>query len=336
MSALIVDAFNLYTRQFLANPAMNIHGEQIGGCIGFLHTVKRLSDELKPKKIYVVWEGGGSSRRRALFPDYKAQRKPEKLNRFYEDDIPETEENRQQQIIKLLEFLKASPICQLYVANCEADDVIAHLVTGPLKGQDITIASSDRDFYQLLRNRIENEDGTTKSGQVKIYNFHKKLFITEDDVFKEFQVTPENFAIAKALSGDKSDNIPGVKGIGFKTVAKRFPFLGSKKDLILQDIFDYCHTHADETPAYQRILEEADKVKLNWKLVFLNGNMMSASQTAQIDHIIETYIPSIDKIRFIRALNKEGINSFDAHNYFLAFHCIEGLTFKTTGKNGSK
>ena len=56
---ILVDAYNLFTRHFIANPAMSIHGDHVGGTLGFLKSLATLSDHLKPSEMYVVWEGGG-------------------------------------------------------------------------------------------------------------------------------------------------------------------------------------------------------------------------------------------------------------------------------------
>src|SRR5271157_2653521 len=88
---LIVDGLSLFVRSYCAFPQMTGNGEQFGGCIGFMKTLKRITYETSPTAVYVCWESGGSSRRRALLPEYKLNRAPGKLNRFYEDDIPDTE-----------------------------------------------------------------------------------------------------------------------------------------------------------------------------------------------------------------------------------------------------
>ena len=104
----ILDGMNLFLRSFSAYPTMSSHGYQMGGCIGFLKTMQRLCREFQPAKVYVIWEGGGSQRRRKIYPEYKLGRKPEKLNRFYGDDIPETEENKQHQLMTLCTFNQLS------------------------------------------------------------------------------------------------------------------------------------------------------------------------------------------------------------------------------------
>jgi 5'-3' exonuclease len=317
---LIVDAMNAFVRSWAAYPTMSSHGYQMGGSIGFLKTLRRLVLEQQPSAVYVCWEGGGSSRRRKLYPEYKLNRRPEKLNRFYADDIPDTDENRKHQIIALLGMLKCVPICQIYVSDCEGDDVVAYLSRGPMRAVHKVIASSDKDLYQLL------DDKT------KIYSLHKKTYVMEPDVLDEFRVTAKNFAIAKALCGDPGDNVPGIQGLGFKTVAKRFPFLGLEQEILLQDVHDYAHSHLDESTMYKRIVDSWSDVKRNWDLVYLDGSMLSATQASQVDHLISSFKPTVDKMGLIKQLIKEGIGDFDVENFYYAFNCIENIEYKTGDK----
>jgi DNA polymerase-1 len=263
--------------------------------------------------VYIAWEGGGSQKRRALYSEYKMNRKPEKLNRFYEDDIPDSDENKQHQIVALLGMLKHVPVCQLYTSDCEGDDVIAYLVRARFNDKNKIIVSSDKDMYQLL------DDKT------KIYNLHKKTYVTMQDVTEEFRIQPKNFALAKALCGDATDNIAGVKGLGFKTVAKVLPFLSLEDDIILEDVFKYCDSHSDESIYMRRILENKDDVKRNWRLVYLDGGMLSANQASKIDSLIDTFEPQSNRMGLIKSLIKEGINDFDVADFLMTFNCIENV-----------
>jgi DNA polymerase-1 len=286
----------------------------MGGCIGFLKTLRRLVDEQCPSSVYIAWEGGGSAKRRKLFPEYKLNRRPEKLNRFYGDDIPDTDDNRMHQMVTLITMLKNVPVCQLYVSDCEGDDVVAYLCRAKFRNVDKVIASSDKDMYQLL------DDNT------KIYNLHKKTYVLNEHVLKDFRVTAKNFAIAKALCGDPSDNIPGVKGMGFKTAVKTFPMLGTEDDILLQDVFDYAAAHRDESKSCQRVLDEIDNVRRNWKLVYLDGGMLSNDQAEKIDYVMEGFKPKISQSNLIKQLVAEGIGDFDVDQFFFPFRCITGLT----------
>ena len=311
----IIDGMNAYLRAYSAFPQMSSHGHQMGGCIGFLKTLQRLCREYQPSRVYVTWEGGGSQRRRKLYPDYKSSRRPEKLNRFYEDDIPDTEENKQHQLITLLNMLKNVPVCQVYVSDCEGDDIIAFMCSGPLRGKDKVVVSADKDMYQLLDDRT------------KIYSLYRKRFITQEDLFEEFRIKSHNFAVAKSLCGDVSDNVPGVKGLGFKTVAKKFPMLGSDDTLLVQEILDFATSHRSESAIYKRVSESADDVKRNWQLVHIDGSMLSADQTKRVEHVIDTFVPSVNRMQLTRQLIKEGINDFDVESFFYDLSCIEGLRY---------
>jgi 5'-3' exonuclease len=289
---------------------MNAHGEQVGGAIGFLRTLRKLVNEFKPKQVYIAWEGGGSTRRRALYSEYKMNRRPDRLNRFYEDDIPDTEENKMKQMVHLLKYLKCLPVYQLYAADCEGDDVIAYLVEGPLRDKRIIIASADKDMYQLIKD------------SVNVYSFHRKKFITQQDVFDEFRVASRNFAIAKALCGDTSDNIPGVKGLGFKTLVKKLPMMGTKDQLLLQEIFDYCSAHKDESLIFQRILDSADDVRRNYRLVYLDAGTLSPTQINRIDNTLNTFSPSLDRMALMKLIVADGIPDFDVIDYVSSFSHI--------------
>ena len=309
---LLIDGMNAFMRAFCAYPTMSNNGYQLGGCIGFLKTLDKLCIEIKPSKVLIAWEGGGSTKRRSLYSEYKLNRKPEKLNRFYADDIPDTNENRQYQIKLLLQCLKQIPVVQLYAADCEGDDVIAYLCRTRYKNISKVIASSDKDMYQLL------DDATTR-----IYNLHKKTYILSDEVYKEFNVLASNFALAKSLCGDVSDNIPGIKGIGFKTLARRLPIIGLEHHITLEKVFDYCEAHRKESVLYRRILENSDIVKRNWKLVYLDDHTLSNDQAKRIDYVIDSFIPVSKKLELIKILSREGINHYDVSRLFYSLECID-------------
>lgn len=314
---LVFDGMNSFIRSWAAYPSMSAHGYQMGGCVGFLKTLRRLVYDIGPSAVYVAWEGGGSVRRRAIYAEYKLGRRPERLNRFYEGDIPDTEDNRRHQSIALVTMLGCAPVCQLYAADCEGDDVVAHLCTGPFRQQEKVIVSSDKDLYQLLDDRT------------RMYSLHRKTYVTKETVLEEFRVQSKHFAIAKALCGDAGDNVPGIKGVGFKTVAKLFPLLGTEDEVLLDDVIAYAHAHADEAKAYKRILEQEGDIRRNYRLVHLDGGMLSAHQQSLIDQTIANFVPRSNQIGLVRQLIKEGVNDFDVPGFLYAFNGIDGLQHGT-------
>jgi 5'-3' exonuclease len=175
------------------------------------------------------------------------------------------------------------------------------------------IASSDHDFWQLI------DSNTT------VYNLHKKVYVTADNVFEQHRITPRNFAVAKALCGDNSDNIPGIKGMGFKTAVKLFPMLGSDTDVLLEDVFNYAQSMKGKQKAYDRVLEGKEDVKRNWKLVYLSDTTLSSEQAKKVEAQMERFEPKVNKIGLMRDLIKNGINDFDIDGFVYSFNCIEGL-----------
>tara|TARA_R100001463_G_scaffold12525_1_gene34055 strand:- start:310 stop:711 length:402 start_codon:yes stop_codon:yes gene_type:complete len=114
--------------------------------------------------------------------------------------------------------------------NIEADDVIGYLSKHIYKNNKTTIVSTDKDFLQLV-------DKTTN-----VYSPTKKKMYDEDKVFEEYGIHPSNFLLFRMFDGDKSDGIPGVNGIGKKTLIKLFPFMGTEDKYTLDDIYRSAET----------------------------------------------------------------------------------------------
>ena len=309
---ILIDGLNLHTRHYVANPAMNSEGHHVGGIVGFLKGIQLLSNKLHPAHVCVIWEGGGSPRRRAIFPDYKSRSRPQKLNRYYENDIPDTVENRHYQITLLIELLRCTAINQVYVADCEADDVIGYLVKYTFRENNCIIVSSDKDYYQLITDRVLQ------------WSPGQKKFITKDDVVQKFGVAPNNFCLTRCFIGDKSDAVPGIKGAGFKTMVKRFPEIAADKDLSVKDILELSTIRADEQQIklFSEINSNREVPLRNWKLMYLDSLMLAATQIEKIESNINTFTPQRNKIEFMRILLREGITTFDADMFFMSLNAV--------------
>ena len=314
---LLVDAYNLFTRHFIANPTMSNHGYHVGGAIGFLKSIGRLADMLNPSEVCVVWEGGGSLRRRTIYSNYKQKSKPQKLNRFYGDDIPDTVENRSHQVALTVELLKTVPVKQIYVSDCEADDVIAYLAQNKFANERCVIVSSDKDYYQLL------------SSKVIQWSPGQKDFITARDVIKKFGMYPENFLVARCFCGDGSDALPGIKGAGFKTMLKRFPELGSRDFISVDDIVKLSHersmTTGKKIKLFHNINENSEVAYRNWKLMYLGISNLAASQIQKVEGIVDTFSCDGNKIKLMKALIREGLSTFDADSFYMSISSTLGV-----------
>ena len=310
---LIIDGLNLFTRHFVAHPATGINGQHVGGIVGFLYTMIELIEKFKPEKIIIAWEGGGSKKRRDLYSDYKQKRKPAKLNRYYDDDLPDTLENRNHQISVLIKVISNIPVNQIYVPDCEADDVIGYISRYTFNDRRKLIVSSDRDFYQLL-------DKLTI-----IYSPTWKKLVTANEVIDKFGISPENFCLAKTACGDPSDNINGVKGIGFKTLSKRFPELGSNKSISIKDLIETCEKMIDagsKIKSIRNLVESKELLERNWKLMYLDTSNLSGSQIIKINNIIDEFEPDRDKLKIMKILISEGIQTFNIDRMFFSLSYV--------------
>ena len=293
-------------RHFVVNPSMSDSGQHVGGLMGFLKAVSHLCDRASPKHIIVVWEGGGSPRRRAIYKNYKQNRRPQRLNRYYLDDIPDTTQNRDNQIALTIEALKHTSATQIYVPDCEADDVISYLAKYKFKNSRCVIVSSDKDFYQLLSKRIIQ------------WSPGQKKYITPKTLIEKFGISATNFCTARSFIGDPSDGLEGVPRAGFVSLAKRFPGLSDDKFVSVDDLVLEA-TYASEEKKlklYDSMMENASIARRNWRLMYLDTIGLSADQIQRIDFSVENPGHNNDKISLIRMFMREGIQNFNVDAFF--------------------
>jgi DNA polymerase-1 len=307
---IYIDGLNVFMRHFAANPAKSLNGQLCGGIFGMLRNIQHLTEKFKPGKLIVVWEGGGSVRRRNIDPNYKQGKRPVRLNRSeYNEDIPDTVENRDWQLKTLVKILYKTPVTQIYINDCEADDVIAYLTAAKNSAENKVIVTSDKDYYQLIND------------QVKIWSPNKKLLIDEKYVLNNWGVTPQNFCTTRCFTGDQSDGIKGVKGAGFKVMAKRFPDLSTCKDVSTNDIIIMAKLESkngSKLKLFESIINESENINKNWKLMYLNSYMISACQVKKINYQLENKEATVNKFELLKLLNKQGLNSFDIHTFLLS------------------
>jgi len=245
---LIIDGLNNFIRTWAASPATNSDGQHIGGIVGFLQTIALAIRTLSPTRTIIVFDGkGGSVRRKKIYPEYKAGRKPLKRPNRVEGLTEENEaENMRRQFRRLLEYLNCLPVTFMSIENIEADDAIAYIGKQILRDSQITIMSTDKDFYQLVNDRIS------------IWSPTKKILYDRKRIEEEFEIKSENFIFYRVIDGDKSDNINGVKGMALKTIRKKFPFL---KDQIIYNLEEFINV--SKYTEFKELLER------NYKLMQL-------------------------------------------------------------------
>jgi DNA polymerase-1 len=179
-------------------------------------------ETLKPSRCIIVFDGvGGSKRRKKIYKDYKGNRANKTRLRRHDHhfaNIEQEQEAMRYQFSRLVSYLDALPVTFLSMDGIEADDTIAYITEMyEAKSKKITIVSTDRDFYQLINDQIE------------IWSPIKKKMYDTEKLLDEFGVHPKNYVMYRSFTGDKSDNIPGVNGIGPKTLLKHIPNLNNNK-----------------------------------------------------------------------------------------------------------
>jgi DNA polymerase-1 len=306
---LIIDGMNCFVRNYVVSPQLDIGGKPIGGLTGFLRSIQKEIRRAKPDRVVIAWEGpGGSQARREKNKNYKLGRKAPKLNREYEFSSPEEErENKYEQVIRLTEYLDHLPVLQLAVENVEADDVIAWLChCNEYDEWQKVIVSNDQDFLQLC------DDKT-----ILLRPGKNEQIINKNKVLEQYNIHPRNFAWARAIVGDKSDNLDGVSGLGLKTVAKRFPFFSENKDYGLQDILTHAENNKDKVKAYQKVLESKDIIDSNYDIMQLYTSVISPQGVRKLKYAIQNDGVNLNRTQIRTMLLKDGIGTLNIDELML-------------------
>ena len=133
------------------------------------------------------------------------------------------------QFVWLIDLLDSLPITTMIYDGIEADDVIGHIAKHVLaEDEECYIVSTDKDFLQLVDEKT------------KVYSPTKKKLYDRELVKEEWGMYPQNLLLFRTLDGDNSDNVPGVKGCGLKTVLKRFPELSEDREITFDEFFQIC------------------------------------------------------------------------------------------------
>jgi DNA polymerase-1 len=296
---MIIDALNLFLRSYIVNPTISKDGKPIGGTAGFLKSLQKLSREIKPDAIVVCWDGrGGSRKRKQTNKNYKAGRSPIRLNRnvrvLSED---QEKENKIWQMYRTFDYLNHFPVIQLIADEVEADDLIAYVCRySAFKDDQKVIVSSDKDFYQLL-------DNTTI-----IHRPVQKQYLSKTHILEDFGIHPQNFALARAIAGDPSDNLSGIGGVGLKTVAKRFIFFAEERDVTLLELIEFCENQEKKIKAYELIPESKELIKENYKLMQLYSPSLSIQTKQSVDWTIEEFEYGFRKTETDGMMIQDGIH----------------------------
>ena len=299
---LIIDALNAYLRAYIVNPSLSLNGQPIGGIKGFFMILQKLVRETSPDEVMVIWDGpDGSRKRKTMDKNYKSGRKPIKLNRAFHNLTDDEElKNKIWQQTRLIEYLNEMPIVQAMIPEVEADDIIAYVSRLPYyKGWQKLIVSNDKDFMQVC------DDETILLRPVK------GEYLNIRRIIEQTGVHPTNMALARAIIGDSSDNLPGIRGVGFGTVKKRLSFLSEEKTYNIDDVIEHCESVESDLKFYSNIVEGKDLIEHNYKMMQLYAPQMSIQSKIHVKESIENFEATFNKTEIIGMMREDGFGELN-------------------------
>jgi len=311
---MIVDAQNQFMRSYIVNPSLSPNGDPVGGVNGFMKILNKLCRQIQPDEFVVVWDGaGGSLKRRAINKEYKEGRKSPKLNRFA-NNLTESQEmeNRIWQQARTIEYVNCLPMIQFREDGVEADDVIAFIKHSEhYKDWQKVIVSSDKDFIQLL----DDETLLFRPTQDQVLNSSRVLTDTN--------IHPRNFALARSVDGDKSDNLKGVPGIGMKSIAKSFPFLAEDVDYYISDLENHCHQQCEsKLKIYEKVLDNLPLIRQNYKIMQLSSPSISLQMANRITSVLSEWVPEFNKTELRKLMFHDGFGEINLECLYRNFNLM--------------
>ncbi len=246
-------------------------GKPTGATFGFATLLHNLIEKERPERIAVALDARGKTFRHKQFPEYKAtrERAPEELI---------------SQLTWIREVIAAFGLPLFEIEGFEADDVLGTLATqAAARGDDVRIVSGDKDFMQLVSEKVE------------LYNVFKQgepLIIQGLEAVEEkFGGTPEQVIDVLAIMGDASDNVPGVKGIGEKGAIALIQKFGSVAGIL---------ERIDELTPKQREKIEADR-----EMLLLSRELVTINTQVPLDPGLESVDEPIPQPELLESLYRE-------------------------------
>ena len=266
---LLVDGHCLLFQMFYGMPARIVgkNGKAIQGTLGFVGAMRKMLAMTAPSHVAVIFDGEVHNPRTDLDADYKANR--EDFSSLPEDDNPFS------QLPDVYRALDIMGIAHTETTDCEADDVLAAFAKTPGKDTEIVIASQDSDFFQLISDKVT----------ILRYRGDHSLKCDVAYIRQRLGIEPGQYADYKSLTGDGSDNVKGVPGVGPKTAAALMAQFGTL-DALLDNPDQIAKPRLREA-----VTQNLDRIRLNRALITLDGNAtipFSAQQMLYTDCKLST------------------------------------------------
>jgi DNA polymerase-1 len=286
IKTLLVDGDNLFKIGFHGVKEMYDNGDHLGGLYHFINILRRFLEEHNLDKVVVFWDGdSNSSIRKSIYPQYKANRRQDMNEYKYESYL--------QQKSRVKQYLEEIFVRQVEMINNEADDLIAHYCK-VATDEDVIIFSADKDLTQLI------------SEKVTIYSPISKQYFKNGDmiIINKVEIPHYNVLLTKVFTGDKSDNIDGIEGLGEKTLVKFFPDLLGKP-CIMDELLDIARNNQQKKKpkALENILTGKTKngilgeefYNTNMKIVDLGNPLITDEGKELVEQIYTDTIDPTDR-----------------------------------------
>lgn len=270
---LLIDANSILHRMYHAIPPLSApDGTPTNALYGTVRAIMKILSEHKPDYVAAAFDRPEPTFRKEEYEAYKAHRPP-----AHEDLVS--------QLVEARELFRSLGIAVCEKAGFEADDIIGTIASKYADKLEIVIFTGDLDSLQLVSEKVSVE--SFKKGVSETVRY------TPDAVTERFGIPPERLPDFKGLTGDPSDNIPGVRGVGPKTASEIL-----SKHETLEGFFE----SADENPKYRKIQEEKEIALLSKKLATIRRDV-------PIDAELESLIPARDEKKFSAYAEKMGFSS---------------------------
>lgn len=251
MRLLLVDGhYYLYRSFFAIRGLTNSRGEPTNAIYGFLKALRKMLLDVRPDRAAVIWDAGLPERRTRLQPDYKQNR----------PSMPDDLRSQEAWLQKNIPLLGTASLSQ---ANTEADDLIAsYALQAAAAGADTVIATNDKDILQIVRPGISIY--STSKNDLTDGSF---ALLGPAEVETKWGVPAHRISDVLALTGDSSDNISGVPGIGSKTAVQIVRSASS-----LREILDHPE-HLDSPKIREKIVVHRETILANLEMVRLDEDL---------------------------------------------------------------
>ena len=286
IKTLLVDGDNLFKIGFHGVREMYDNGDHLGGLYHFINILRRFLEEHNLDKVVVFWDGdSNSSIRKSIYPQYKANRRQDMNEYKYESYL--------QQKSRVKQYLEEIFVRQVEMINNEADDLIAHYCK-VATDEDVIIFSADKDLTQLISERVT------------VYSPISKQYFKNGDMItiNKVEIPHYNVLLTKVFTGDKSDNIDGIEGLGEKTLVKFFPDLLGKP-CIMDELLDNARNNQQKKKpkALENILTGKTKngilgeefYNTNMKIVDLGNPLITNEGKELVEQIYTDTIDPTDR-----------------------------------------